>query len=1362
LERHQIEVEELQSILNCAEERCCVFSGIASDVQDRYDELVLMVNRAVVYLRNLIIGLSKTSGESGFDGSLGGVSLTTGVVNLRGDTVLNVELQRMLSVLGQLCCGMQKECERFENQSGSFHNLMDLLGVGDFSSSSLFTLLGERSEVMKRFVSEVDGNADVKVGLTSLDKMLTHYSDIQTAVVSVVAEDTNRAVHLAQDQIVVLRRDLDVTRRSMDELSLLLKGPNTPESHAAGTSLEDEYGNLVDSLREEQKSVVAALEALVVSVGGDGATVIRDNDGVPFKKSVQALVEECRRAAQAFASLKSMLENSGDVLQPQRESRASSVSGSMNNSSCSEYNVNRLSLPMPLPLVHGYDDVISYVVCCLSSVMEGRERNVRLLEELRRALDTATLPTPTASPLPTEGLASHKQNLLLPVHELLDGARSPRTTDPPPIVQEVRQHLAAQAAEVSVLRSAVLTSVEKLGGTPNPSTAKSQAIAKALVELAKETGDSIAEVRLMLDPSAVHRGPVRLRDLLRQLEVKMQESEAGKQHARELAESIMHINDPSFSLTATRGRSLTSRPKPPRVGSSYDEESLSLNRSFCLSTPGQGNSICNDNDLSNASRQINKCVAGTGQETSRVSLGTDVNIENVLSNPITMQESIQNIRAKLINIRQLTNCCSAAICMMGGEVTGEIPLEALPVRILQKAQEFHEVLRLTQDIWSTLEGNDKTDDSVPTALVPRIKKISDTLKRLHSENAALHEQGIAVEKQKSFLLQDFDRMRQTLGREKEQIKKECDDLVNERNALKNVIERAKDEEEASDAALKQARQELASLQLEFNQLRSKCDQQQVESMSLRAMGDDMRLSMVGLEEAALTIRRSTAAVSERIRSIVRKLPDDSSTAKETNGCDVSDRQEKMMREDEDEDEKEKEKDNNEEKKDEKGRETSLTRSSGEGVEVASVSAARLLAESGSELRRCSWNLIRIEHSVQGVTQLREWLQKVSAWTKETIARDEAWMRLILRDVCRNGANLLAEKSRLERGFENRVQLLQRRLDEMCRDHEKERESERQNWRDMEVVHNENEKALQRRLDSLQQQKQEQEVARYEAERQAANFRSQSETAMKEVSQLHETVSALKKELGKVRSRLKSSVKTTAESAVMTEPFESMYDCLPAIFALMAAVGVNANNGDGYDDYYSTNNISGTGVSGGTVQLKELLPLALERARQLSEDTAQCRALLLEQLALFGSDDEAASMHQHQDEHQQLPELIERHSKSIGKFLDQRTELIGKWQGALDDLSRLQREFNKNEEDHYREMHEMELHINDLRGMVQRKLEADKIAEENMKEIEQTMDQLLADVSKYSAEEAVVRRHVQELRRLIRSQLNRQRNAFMRT
>ncbi|KAH9597354.1 hypothetical protein LSM04_000384 [Trypanosoma melophagium] len=1362
VERNRIEMEQLQSLLYLSVGRCMFIVDVSAALQGRYDFLLRVVGGAVYDLRDLLMGLSRKAGESRVETCVDDAYLDVMKVDRNNNFVVVEKFRDMLRVLEEVWYGMHYECERFEDQCSCFHDIMVSLELGDVFSSSLSALLNERSEVLQGLVAK-DENVGVKGGFSSLDELLERYSLLQTMVVTAVNEDTKHAVRLVEDQIGILQRSLDVTRRSRDEITLALKGVAAPKSSVSGKAMEDEYGSVVDDVRQTQKCVVSTLHSLVVSVGGDGDSVIRESDGASLEKTLEALLEECRKASEAFTSLKSVLENSGDVCQPPRGSSTSSVGGSINNSNCSECNFNRISLPLPLPPIHGYDDVVSCVVRCLSCVWDGRERNERLMEELRRVLYTTSAPTSPFTPQTSEELASQKHHLLLPFHEVLDEVRGP-----PPIVGEVRQHLAARAAEVGVLRSAVVKSVETLGGSVTPATAESQLIANALVELACETGDSIAEVRAILDPATVHRGPMRLRDLVGRLEGKVQECEAGTRQARELVESIMHINDPSFSLIAKPGRSLTSKTKPPPVASSNSNESLSLNRSIYLSaarrsrgsSSSSSSSICNDSSLANAFRQLNQCMAATGQEAPVITSGKDVNIDSMMSSPGNMKEAFQNIRAKLISIRQLTNACGAAVCMMGDEFNGEgFPLEALPLRILQKAQEVHEVLQLTHETCYTLEdGENETAKSVPSSLLSRIIKITDALKRLQNENAALHQQGIAVEKQKSFLLQDFDHMRKTLERENEHMKKECDDLVNERDELKAAIERAKEEEQARDTALKQAREELSSLQVQCNQLRDKRDQQQMESNSLRAMRDDLRLSMVGLGEAALTIRRATASVSERTRSIVLKLAKDSSIAKESSR-DVSDPHKKVT--EREEENKGNEKGNNDDRKEEKGREMSLTRT-GEKVNVASVSAAHLLAESSSELRRCSWDLIRIEHNVQGVTQLREWLQKVSAWTKETIARDEAWMRLILRDVYRNGANLLAEKSRLEGECDNTIQSLQRRLDGMRRENEEELESEKQNLRNMEAAYNDHNTALQQQIDSLQQQKQQQDTARYEAERQAASWRSRSEAAVKEVSQLRGTIDTLQEELEQVRGRLKSPKRKTVESAVMTEPFEGMVDCLPAVFALMAAVGVQTNSGDRYADGKNKSNIKVSGVIGGAAQLKELLPLAVERAIQLSEDTAQCRAVFLKQLALLGSDDDdAGSVHQHQHERLKLIELIERHSKCFERFLAQRTELIGQWQGALDDLSRLQREFNENEEVHCCEVYEMELRISDLRGVVQRKLEADKIAEENMKEIEQIMDQLLSDLSKYTSEEAEVRRHVHELRRLIRSQGGEKRNAFTR-
>jgi hypothetical protein len=75
-----------------------------------------------------------------------------------------------------------------------------------------------------------------------------------------------------------------------------------------------------------------------------------------------------------------------------------------------------------------------------------------------------------------------------------------------------------------------------------------------------------------------------------------------------------------------------------------------------------------------------------------------------------------------------------------------------------------------------------------------------------------------------------------------------------------------------------------------------------------------------------------------------------------------------------------------------------------------------------------------------------------------------------------------------------------------------------------------------------------------------------------------------------------------------------------------------------------------------------------------------------------------------------------------------------------------------EEQHEREVVEVELHIGHMREMVQNKLLADEVTEQQARETEAAMEAHLAQLHAYAAERADMVRHVQELRRLIRRKL----------
>ncbi|RNF25698.1 uncharacterized protein Tco025E_02135 [Trypanosoma conorhini] len=127
----------------------------------------------------------------------------------------------------------------------------------------------------------------------------------------------------------------------------------------------------------------------------------------------------------------------------------------------------------------------------------------------------------------------------------------------------------------------------------------------------------------------------------------------------------------------------------------------------------------------------------------------------------------------------------------------------------------------------------------------------------------------------------------------------------------------------------------------------------------------------------------------------------------------------------------------------------------------------------------------------------------------------------------------------------------------------------------------------------------------------------------------------------------------------------------------------------------------------------------------------------------------------------LARLVERHKSQLERLSAERATLVEAWQTAQHDVSRLRRELHAREENHARETEEMGRRISDLRAMVQRKLEADARAEQQMEEIQLVMDQHLAEMCKHATEEAAVARHLGELRRLLRTKTSVQRSTRMR-
>ncbi|EKF32121.1 hypothetical protein MOQ_004033 [Trypanosoma cruzi marinkellei] len=1296
------------------------------ELKRSFSKVSVSVNDAV---EKLGCALHRVSSSSGGD-----VCVCKGVDVISSSSLVDpvavgavaVGLERLASVWHTVGQGQHVACARYyEVVCKLLRDIFKALGLvaPSFSFQASF---GASEEVLQELLTWTSTSQDCANVDGNEGSFLARYEETVAAGLRVVETDVLQLVRLAADRILKVRLAHEAVGNALgdgtERVAAGTSGGEDEEMRETGVEVEDD--SVVAKVRELHLCLTDSLESLVTSLRDDTEDAKRLlHDGASFAVTVKELTKECRGAAAAFVDIISMLQGGMEEREevPGSDATATATATKNNNNN-------------PKPPFCGYDDLVECVRRSLARARGEREKYKRLCEELRRVIATTTGTVSVAAQssligvsLPhaddatdnissfADALANQKKKLCLSKEDLVglgdsDSSHSPLGSRHSfEIVHQVRSHIASKVAEVQELRTAVTTSVEKLGGTVSSPSVASHVIANTLLEVVRETSASIADVQALIDPdaAAARSGPPRLRDLVGCLEVKVKEWETSMREARELVNSVMNVNDPNYSLAASPGRSLTRKSKPKPVVAGRGDESLSLNRTFPVSSESSSvGQFPDGRSFSDASPRKNRVFTPFTSEAE----GGGVSGKFV-------QDAVLDIRAKLIGIRQLTNACATAVCLMGGEDGVERQaLDMLPVQLLRRAQEVNEVIQLTQDAVSLLDGTEKelgesaggdAASSCPS-IRTRMRRLVEGMKALKDENESLRLQGAASMKQKAFLLQDFEAMRDKFADQEKRLSEKYQKLLGECNELRGTIDRRMQEIQERDDALATQERRNAELEGERERLHVECDQLRRQLTTLRVTRDDLQALEAGPKEAAVMLRRASAFLYERLQNAINQISKGSSSSTSTSALWTV--------------------------AEEKVTGKLLQEVKPEGVTKApdandaSVSAAQLMTESGRELRRCGQVVQQIELHLRTVTQLRHWVRWVCVRTKEELISEEAAVRLLLREACRSGAVLLSEKMRVAKERDDTRYLLQQHLDEVLSKHEEERAE----WK--------------RRLQDLEE---------------AQKMPLCSRFAASNVAAVREGACELQREGSKAHSRLEQWI---IENTTTPLPNASMQQAVAAAAAAAAVVVEKTTELCGVPLEYTPAALEFLPAIGGnraTGVWRQEKPLVenVNYTQQLAEDLSRCRMLLQEQLLTMGenNDDDVLRSQERQDDgadqRASLSILMERHKSSLKRLFSERAELHFAWQAAQNEVLRLRRELQEGEERYTRDTEEAGRRIGDLRAIVQQKIAADAKTEQEMEEIQSVMDQHLAVLYSYAKEEEAVKSHLRELCLLMRSKTN---------
>ncbi|ESL05781.1 hypothetical protein TRSC58_06557 [Trypanosoma rangeli SC58] len=1249
----------------------------------------------------------------------------SGVVDLAGFGAGLGQLRRFAAAWRTIAQSQRESCGCYEEVCESLRGVFVALGV-EAPDVSLEALRGAREEALRGVLTWMND------AVGEAQPPLSRYADATADVLGAVEVEVQRCVESAVARSLELRRFHDAVVASVVGEDVQAAVRAGARDDAAEAEADDDP--VLSKIHQLQLCMEDSRESLVLSVTGEaargsGTSTRRRPDGFPLEKRVKELQGECERAAAAFVELRSILCSDTEE-QAARGGNSGSDTDDPNASSS----------------VCSYNDLVALARRCVMQIGAEREKNKQLCEELCHVLTTAGAVTDSsANSLPSRDqlrhaasadaatenlgtdaavLACQKTRLLMPMREFVDANDLDQTSTwsgqrgSLEIVHQVKNHIDSRAAEVRELRTAVTTSVETLGGEALSDSADSRVIANVLLDLVRETSTSISEVHAIIDPdaAAVRSGPLRLRDLVARLEKKVEEWDKGMREARLLVDSVMHINDPNFTLVALPGRTLTRKAKPQPVMSGKVDDPLSLRRIFPASAAntlvGQ---LVSEGPTSNASsRRASSALAASTSDAGNFELNVKL-----------IHDAVREVRAKLFGIRQLTNACATAVCLMGSEEEECQALDTLPVRLLQKAQEVSEVIQLTKDAVVALDGGDDNPLAVPSTLLARVERLIKDWEALRNENGTLRLEGDALQMQKTFLLRDFEEVREKHASEEQRLSEAHAKLSAECDELRRTIDNCMRDIRQRDDALAQQQQRSAGLQEECSRLYAECELLQRQLVTVRATRDDLQASELGLRDAAVMVRRASAFVHERLHKAIDKpiREPSSRTAAAAAALLAVNPVEASAQE----------------ANQKHTVQASVDRDT-------SASAAQLLAEGVRDLRLCGKALQQLGLRVRTEAQLRNWVLQTYQQTKSVVVGWEAAEHALLLEAFRDGALWLNENARAAKERDGMLHSLQQRLKEELSSREEERAVWQRRLRDLEDSYAERGITLQCCTDSLRDGNVQRELLRAEAE----NWRRHAEAAADGLAAEHAEACKLRQQLEELRGRFEEQVKRSATApmggGVGTESHGIQLDWVPAVLELVAAVGGDRAAEEG--------------------QLGERLAGAVKCARRLSKDRSRCRALLQEELLMMRDDSAAPPRSQErqddggEDQRMPLAKLMALHKSKLEKLSAERVALLEAWQAAQHDASRFHRELREREEKHARDTEEMGRRISDLRALVQRKLEADARAEEQMEEVQFVMDQHLAEMCKHAAEEAAVTRHLGELRRLLRSKINIQKGVRM--
>ncbi|KAG8339913.1 hypothetical protein TRVL_09259 [Trypanosoma vivax] len=1038
---------------------------------------------------------------------------------------------------------------------------------------------------------------------------------------------------------------------------------------------------LVSIVRNEQQLVASSVAVLLSCASVDGTIdVLNVEEQVSLRESVMQLQTECSKFVQVFSSLRTLVEafdreqlNVADV--DATETSLDDTVAEMESSGI-----------VSLIHVRGLDEVVTGVMRCLNGARREREKNVRLQHELRCVLQqTSNVPAPASSitsldcrssATQSDGrcsasenpIVSQKSHLLLSLRDFVDtnsdGSRRQS------IVRQVQEHIAAKTEELCHLREAASKSIKALCGDAPPSNAQSHDVANALLAVVKTTSDSIGDMRALLSGAEI---------------------------------------TPNVSASALRKLPAKKKPKPVGHRSTLSG-TVSLKRSIVIPSRGARTLPTNELRALIPGRGVSGGKTSAQPRTPKVSVHEPsegfASSENTESRPAessssqpNIQDVIGGINERLYRLSKVTDACRASLMLLGDTECDDCEPEDLAPHLFHRMQELHEALKQTEDIDLYCKVNPRGTDStenmsvpIPITLPERLSLLVGTVKSLQNENESMRQQEKALERQRTFLLDDADNLRRSYKAEVEKMKRVSEILEKELQQSRTMCESAKEQN--------------ATLHDQYNKVVAECSQLELRLSLMHTARDDVEQSISGLMDVVQEVSRASEAIFGRIFGMEQGLVINLAApfGKSRALCEehVEEASSKV---------------------------TALDMDRTTNTLMGTV--ARILSESCRTLQRCERPLQQLEGDLGVSAMLHHSLQERYLLAKEDVVRAEHETRGLMRDTYRNMMELLRDKSR---AIQQRNEARQESDEAYAR------------WQrrffETESAHEEQISVLQSRLSLLRDAEAQRDAMRTEL----ARWQARRETDEAEVSRLRSMTKVMREREEELRAQLHeqerrtremelahaiSNPRLTREAAVMTEHSE-----MDLGVALTKCPPVASPGTELCDSVVGDSEV---------LQLRGKLKDALEYARHHADDAARCRALLLEQLAELDCSGVSVS-------ELSLLQLIENHRQYVSQCIKERGKLLEAWQVAQNDISQLKQHLMEKDRQHRYEAEELELTVSKLRSMVQRKLEEDQITERNMANMEVLIEHRLTEVSKYAAQEAAMMEHIRELRRLLQSKV----------